>query len=640
MSYMMGKIHNIRDKKGKIFAFIVLFFSVVNLLSVKAGNIADSSSVREFPLNEVVVTGTRDSTDVRYLPLTVTTIDRAQIENRYEPSLLPILGEQVPGLFITSRGVMGYGVATGAAGEMKIRGIGGSPTTDLLVLIDGHPQYAGLMGHSLADVYQSLLAEKVEVVRGPASVLYGSNAMGGVINIITRQQQEGWQNRFRMGIGSYGTWTNEYSGSMRSSRFSGIFAGSYDRTDGHRSNMNYDQYTGFLKLGYELSQKWRLTGEADFTHFNASNPGPVNSLLMDNDSHIGRGTASVSLENDYGFSSGAVAFFYNWGRHNIDDGYPIGGTPPDYRFHSKDEMSGLNWYQTAKLFEGNHTTFGIDYQHIGGNAWNLYTNGNRTELADKQADEGAAYVDLRQELFSVLTFDGGLRVDHRSHMGTAWIPQAGLSLQLPRESELKAIVSKGFRNPTLREMFMFPPQNPDLQAESMMNYEISYRQHLSVTHLIYGINLFYIDGKNMIETVFVNGGPLNMNSGKIKNWGIETDLAYRLNTALNLSANYSFLSMKNPVTAAPKHKLYVGGDYSRNKWSLSTGWQWIGGLYTSISPVEKENFVLWNLRSSYALNRMIRFFIDGENLLSQKYEINAGFPMPRTTVMGGIDLKF
>ena len=70
---------------------------------------------------------------------------------------------------------------------MNLRGIGGSPTAGLLVLIDGHPQYMGLMGHPIADAYQTMLTDRVEVLRGPASVLYGSNAMGGVINIVTKR---------------------------------------------------------------------------------------------------------------------------------------------------------------------------------------------------------------------------------------------------------------------------------------------------------------------------------------------------------------------------------------------------------------------------------------------------------------------
>ena len=62
---------------------------------------------------------------------------------------------------------MGYGVSGGAAGQMTLRGVGGGPTTGLLVLIDGHPQYMGLMGHPIADACQSMLADRVEVVRGP-----------------------------------------------------------------------------------------------------------------------------------------------------------------------------------------------------------------------------------------------------------------------------------------------------------------------------------------------------------------------------------------------------------------------------------------------------------------------------------------
>lgn len=124
--------------------------------------------------------------------------------------------EQVPGLFTTSRGVMGYGVSNGAAGGISLRGIGGSPTTGLLVLIDGHPQYMGLMGHPIADAYQSMLAEKVEVVRGPASVLYGSNAMGGVINIVTRRQREdGVRTGVRLGYGSYDTWMTEATNQVK-----------------------------------------------------------------------------------------------------------------------------------------------------------------------------------------------------------------------------------------------------------------------------------------------------------------------------------------------------------------------------------------------------------------------------------------
>ena len=139
----------------------------------------ETDSVRhDYRLNEVVVTGTRNATDIRHLPMTISVVGRTQLADRYQPSLLPALTEQVPGLFVTSRGVLGYGVSTGAAGGLSIRGLSGS--AQMLVLIDGHPQYMGLFGHPISDSYQTMLAERVEVLRGPASVLYGSNAMGGV----------------------------------------------------------------------------------------------------------------------------------------------------------------------------------------------------------------------------------------------------------------------------------------------------------------------------------------------------------------------------------------------------------------------------------------------------------------------------
>ena len=167
-------------------------------------------------LEEVIVTGTLPKVNLRNVPMSISIVTERQIQTRLEPSLLPLLTEEVPGLYITQRGVMGYGVAAGAAGGMSIRGIGGSPTSGVLVLIDGHPQYMGLMGHPLADSYQSLMTERVEVVRGPASVLYGSNAMGGVINIITKKQkQNGLHNSAQLMYGTYNTFSAEASGGWK-----------------------------------------------------------------------------------------------------------------------------------------------------------------------------------------------------------------------------------------------------------------------------------------------------------------------------------------------------------------------------------------------------------------------------------------
>ena len=622
---------------------LFLSFLAYSLLpmAVQASELTDTlASERNYPLNEVVVTGTRNATDIRHLPMTISVVGRTQLENRYQPSVLPALTEQVPGLFVTSRGVMGYGVSTGAAGGFSLRGISGN--AQMLVLIDGHPQYMGLFGHPISDAYQTMLADRVEVLRGLASVLYGSNAMGGVINIVTRKMQEdGTKTHINIGGGSYGTLQTEATNQVKKGKFSSTVSASYNRSDGHRPDMGFEQYGGYAKLGYDLNEYWRAWGDVNITHFNTSNPGEITDLLYDNDSRITRGMASAMIENHYERTSGALSFFYNWGRHKINDGYHAGEEPQTSLFHSKDLMMGVSWYQSAELYEGNRLTVGFDYQHFGGESWNEnIADGARTPGVDKKQDEFAGYVDFRQNIGSWLSLNAGMRIDHHSHVGTELVPQGGLAFHLPKNAELKAMASKGFRNPTIREMYMFPPQNPDLKPERMMNYELSFTQHLLDGSLTYGANLYYIKGDNLIMTTQTDGRPMNINSGDIENWGAEGNIAWRINCQWNVNANYSWVHMENPVISAPEHKLYAGADFRQGRWSISTGIQYIKGLYTSVNPAATEDFILWNLRASYRLCKYASLYVRGENLLAQRYEIMAGYPMPKATFLGGINLSF
>ena len=631
--------------------FVLAFFTgcLISAVSLQAQTSKDSTKVaRSYAINEVVVTGTRSETDVRHLPMTVSVVGRPQLEASQQTSVLPVLNSQVPGFFSSSRGVMGYGVATGASGQMSLRGIGGPaqaglPTTGLLVLIDGHPQYMGLMGHPIADAYQTMMAERVEVLRGPASVLYGSNAMGGVINIVTRKMQEdGIRTNINIGAGSYGSVQTEVTNRIRKGRFSSTVTASYNRTDGHRADMAFEQYGGYAKLGYDFTDNWKVWGDVNVTRFNATNPGSVMKPYIDNDQRITRGMTSFALENYYEKTSGALSFFYNWGDHWINDGYQPGGEPLQYRFNSNDQMLGVSWYQSIQLFQGNRLTVGADYFHFGGEAWNQFFDGHRETSANKSLNEVAGYVDFRQDIAAWLTLDAGARVDYHSQTGTEFIPQVGLAFHLPENAEIKAMASKGFRNPTIREMYMFPPQNPDLKPEKLWNYELSFSQRLMDNRLSYGLNVFYINGENLIIRLpNPNGsGMLNQNSGEIENWGAEANVGYQFNPVWSVMANYSWLHMENPVLASPEHKLYGGVNFRKGRWSASTGIQYVKGLYTDLDAATKENFVLWDMQGSFKATNYLSFYVRGENLLAQRYEINAGYPMPKATFMGGVNINF
>ena len=245
-----------------------------------------------------------------------------------------------------------------------MRGIGGS--ADLLVLIDGLPQYAGLYGHPLADTYQTMLADRVEVVSGPASAIYGSNAMGGVVNIVTRQMKEnGVRTNVNLQGGSYGTFTGTATNRVRQGRFSSIAGLNYERTDGHRPNAAFSQTSGFVKLGYDLSRYWQLDGNVNIAYQESSNPGPVSAPLIDNDMDITRGMAALSLTNDYGRLSGAVRAFYSWGHHHINDGHTASRSPQTAFYIHNDRMGGISAYESFTPFSTTRLTLGFDYQRFG-----------------------------------------------------------------------------------------------------------------------------------------------------------------------------------------------------------------------------------------------------------------------------------
>lgn len=601
-------------------------------------------------LEDVVVTGSRDSIGMSHLPMTVTIVGREKLTENNRQSLLPTLMEQVPGLMVTSRGVMGYGVSGGGSGGMMLRGIS-SGIGQVMVLVDGHPQYQGIYGHSIADSYQTMMAERVEVLRGPASLLYGSNAMGGVVNIVTRgMKSDGVRTNLNLGAGSYGTVQADFSNQVRSGKFSSTVAAQYSRSDNHRKNMGFEQFGGYVKLNYDLNDNWNIYADADVTHFNASQPGPESAPILEADQWITRGVAEIAVENHYDRMSGALSVYDNFGRHKINDGYdPTKRGPQANFFRSQDALRGVSLYENFRLFEGNRITAGLDYQSIYGHAWYTdRTTGDEAVNGPKQSGEEtnteiAGYIDVRQDILSWLTVDAGIRVDNHSITGTELIPQAGIVVRPIDEGHLRLMAGKGFRNPTMKEMYLYPPSNTDLKPERLWNYEISWKHALPSLGLSYGLNLFYIKGDNIIMTVPTGGTPpmKNMNSGEIENKGVEVEAAWRVNENLSLNCNYSYLDMKNPLAGAPTNKIYLGGNYSIGDFSIAAGVQQVCGLYTvNNSDENRQDFTLLNATCSYKVNDMVKVWVRGDNMLNQSYYINTGYPMPGATAMAGVNLSF
>lgn len=581
-------------------------------------------------------------TSVELTPLAVTTVTAATIEKSTESSLLPVLQNHVPGMFVTERGFGNYGLQTGG-GSVAIRGVGGG--NKVLFMIDGQPQWAGIFGHALSDTYVANGVERVEVVRGPSSLLYGSNAMGGSVNIITRRATaDGVSGRGQAMFGSFNTQKFRTGISYRKGRFGAMASGQLDRGNGNRKGMDYWLANEYLQMYYTINDRWQVGSNVTMTQSKSHNPGTLQDPLESMWTDMFRGTASIYAHNNYGICNGGVQAYINWGAHTIDDGWTPGDTPTDYLFHSHDYNMGVTAFQTIRPWEANDLSLGIDFVHWGGRKWNAPKDnpGQRDDKFKEYENEVAGYVMMQQGfLENLIDLNAGIRLQHSSQYGNMWVPQAGFIVKPLTGNSVKFSWSKGFRAPNLRELYLFPPQNPDLKPEHLWNYEVELRQLLLDNRLNVGLGFYFIDGKDMIQMGRVDGRNRWLNTGRFINKGFEIDASYIINAQWNVMANYSYLHTDTQILYAPKNKLYAEVNYTPGQWAFTGEVSSVWGLLTG-AP-EKENYAMVNLKGAYTLDHKdgpVTVFLKLDNINNKHYEILQGCQMPGFTMMGGVDFKF
>jgi iron complex outermembrane receptor protein len=582
---------------------------------------------------QTTITANRISVLRNISPSTVSVIERQAIEQSGESNVLPVVGEQTPGVFVTERGVTGFGVASGAAGQVTIRGIGGRPTTRVLVLIDGHPQFMGIFGHPLPDAYVASDAEKVEVLRGPASILYGSNAMGGVLNIITRKQTDtGFSALVRASYGSYET--QKYNAIMgyRSPKLEIVGSVNHDQTIGHRDNAEFRITNGFLKAGFKISEHFTISGDMSIAGFNSTDPGPIGTTdtTYRTDPHwqdIIRGYSSVRIENRFPGTEGGIQLYLNWGKHELNDG-----------FHSRDFNYGLMVYQGMKLFKGSLITAGLDLTKYGGLAENIRTFPTY-KIADTALHEGGVYILAQQQIREKIAVTAGIRAHYHMKYGMEWVPQAGLTCSPSAQTRIKANISKGFRSPSIQELFLFKTANPSLHAEHLWSYELGVLRWFFQERLALEFDGFYSHGDNLIESNYSGTEVSFKNTGSFEHYGIEFSGRLILNPMFSLRANYAWLHCDKPTLSAPGHSLFAEPCFRYKNLLISICMQYIQGLFITTEPALSEEYILLNAYASIDVTHFLSLFTSLRNILDQAYSINSGYPMPGFTIIGGLQLK-
>jgi iron complex outermembrane receptor protein len=577
-------------------------------------------------LNEFTLTSYAKSA-IALQPMNVTVINSAQIEESAESSLLPILSDNVTGLFVTERGFAGYGVSTGSAGTINIRGIGQG--NKVLFLIDGQPQWAGIYGHSLADTYASVDVSRVDVVKGPASLIYGSNAMGGAINIITkRAEKDGTYGRARAAIGSFSTQKFDLSTGMRKGKWQANTAAQINRSNGNRAGSDFWEATEYAQIQFTPSLKYEIGSSLEATQSKANFPGTLQNPLIDMWTQISRYTVGAYIKNHLGFADGGLRVYLNHGNHKISDGYAPDDTPVDSIFHAADHNFGIMFYQTTSPWRDNNITVGASYQHWGGHI----TNGIR-----KNEDEVGAYALMQQSFVEQkLSLNAGVRIQHGSSYGNIAIPQAGFIIRPLTDSHVRFSFSKGFRAPNIRELYIGSPANRDLKPEYLYNYELELRKRLINQHLDLCLSIFFIEAKNMIQTAYIDGRPKNMNTGHFRNKGFEFETKYIINRKFSTNIGYSYLyTTSTNLLYAPKNMLNAQITYTNKGVSATLQSHSVWRLNTGADS--KQNYSLLNFRIAYGEN--IAPFVKLDNLTNKHYEIIYGCPMPGTTIISGITIK-
>jgi iron complex outermembrane receptor protein len=393
---------------------------------------------------------------------------------------------------------------------------------------------------------------------------------------------------------------------FRKDGFSVFASFNHDQTDGHRDSSDFKINNGYFSAGYDFSANFNLNADFSLAAFKATDPGPEN-LSAGDAIDITRGMGAVSFDNKFEKTNGSARFFYNFGDHDVTDG-----------FHSEDKNFGATLYQSFSLIDNNVITLGADYKNYGGIAE------NRIVLGDTTISEAAGYIHIQQSFFEKLILNAGFRLEHNSVYGNEPVPSGGLAYNLNSSTTIKASIAKGFRSPTIRELYLFPPANDELKPERMVNYEVGLIQRLLEYSLLFEFNIYHADGNNLIRTLFGPGGPKNVNTGSFSNTGIEVLTSWVPLPDLTTHVNYSYISMKEPLLAAPKHQLNLGTTFT-----------------TQTSPVSiNESYTLLNSRIAYKINKYLNVFLKGENLTNKKYYINYGYPMPGFIVFGGINLYY
>lgn len=608
----------------------LLALSLIALLSVASAESRPEQEKKEEktppPVHEYVfVTATLSDGDVRELPASVAVVERREVESNRSANALAALNS-LPGLFVRRNGDFGRA-------DVDIRGLGNN-SQKIGVLVDGRPEKMSIFGCAVSHTFPLDNVERIEVIKGPASVLYGSDAMAGVVNIFTRRPSQAFEGRLSASYGSYETTQLNLQAGGRKGEL--VYLVTYDRrrSDGHipRSAYNGDAATG--KIEWLAGRHLELTLQGKYYDGRKHEPGSIERPLPDFWNDYRRGAVDVSARWRGGSSDVQVKAYRNFGRHVFSDGWD-----------SKDHTDGLQADWNLRLAGGNRLTVGADLRRYWGHSYNA-------PAAQWKRSEAAVFALGEFRPLSSLAVSAGARFQHDSQFGDAVVPQIGMVWHAGPHTDLRANVSGGFRAPQINELFVFPVSNPELRPERLWNYEIGFRHRLGDRLVLSGA-LFRLHGSNFIEVAANATGKMPpfrfQNTGTITFDGFEIGGEAWIGSALQARAFFSYLDPGDRTKGRPGDKLDVLLRWSGRSVSVDLSGQRVSRYFARDRAQGRlPSYTVIDTRAAWTVNRMVEVFVEFNNIFDEDYLVFLDLPgsesgpyrMPGRHVNVGLRLNF
>jgi iron complex outermembrane receptor protein len=544
----------------------------------------------------------------------------------------------VPGVFATQRGTFGLGIGPGGAGTLSIRG--SSTGQRSVFLIDGRPNEMGLFGHALNDSYGTENVERIEVVRGPDSVRYGSGALAGSINLIPKRlYEDGMKSSLSLSGGSFGSRSAVLENGRRGEVWDTYATASNKHADGDRDGSKADSSHGSLLVGRQMGGGWETLAAFRHSDDYAQDPGSLSEvaarhaagLSVDKWSRMQRSAADVTVRNNQGDWRSSFKTFVDYG-HNVIRQH----SSMTYLWDSIDRVFGGAFNLTHPLSDKTEWVAGGDFKAAGGDGTD---SGLRTHYETRYMDEGGVFGMAKGEVLPRLTASAGLRSHWHQRYGQSFIPQSGLEYGLPFDVKVKASVAKGFRSPTIAELYNSSTANKDLKPEQGWNYETGFSQ--SGTRGGWDVTGYILKGKELIRADGVAPALTYRNTGRFTHKGIEASAHFMAGRRWKFTGGAALMDPRNETKANPRQRFTATAAYLWKKAELAYSVEKVEKLYGADFRGQRlPNFTTSKLDADARVTDSVRVFATVGNLFNESYQLQTGYPMPKRYAEAGVRLSF